>query len=317
MNGLELEDFSAWLNLTKQQFDIIKAVFTLQKEKIDCSPKNILKRYERETGSSIQKSNFFAQLKILLGRGLIEREDKARYSLSVDTIRSELKASKEMLLKEVDHFDNAIENVDTLLNEIIDEDKPPIVEFFSYDEMLGRAAQLMKHAEKVYVTGAFPRIYYHYSRSLSETPGAKDYAETLWRECIEKEKLKVTYLARFDINYLRTLFEGYYKDAEIAEAEIKRALRETEYTIKKSKNNLEVFFIDSHGVDLIIPFSKGTEEFFIMIRDYNQQLIGGIRIKSFKLMNKFREIFKRECKGALKVTPGNVSDVIRGAIDRQ
>ena len=303
---------SKWLDVTPQQFDILETILRLQKQGIKTTPKNIIEEDVKiHEGPKIQKSNLFTQLKTLRNRGFVKKEEKASYVVSFKGIKKELSKASKKLDEEMHEFQNAYAQTEEYFKELTSDKSRITVEFFEYDDMYEKAAEMLMGAEEGSVTSAFPRILYPNSPCLMRTPGARRYAETLWNLCIKKKQLRVSYLTRMDVGYLFNRLYKTYNNPELAYDEGNIILNNLE-ALMDSSDELTVYFIDSpYGMDVVIPQSQVSDEFFILIRDKTGRGTGAVFIKSGELIFRFKELFSKDCKRAIKMRGAEGKKIIK------
>jgi len=288
---------SDWLNITDQQLNILKTILKLQKEKALTTPKDISERYNQLYGKSIQRSNLFSQIKTLSERNMIVKAGKANYKIHFDGIKRELSTVKDELMREVNDFEEVSGEIESYFEGLLEEGSTPTVKFYAFDEMFEYLSEVLKHAERYLVVRGFPSIFYPTSPSLRTTKGERKYAEVLWNETIIKKRLKTIYLTTSSVDYLYSLLVKEYNEPEIAYSECKFILDHAKSILKTGGENLEVYYVDFiHGFDWLIPDGPGLDEFFMMLRDQQRVIIGGIYIKFPQLANQVKKIFMRECK---------------------
>ncbi len=298
----ELEKLPRWLGITKQQFHIIEAIVSLQKEGKQASPKAIIDRdAELHQSRRIQKSNFFAQLKNLRERGFVKKTDEASYEIDFNAIKKALDEARNFLDTEIYELDEIRGGVMEFFGRLSVKRKEPAVMFFDYDDMYYKTAGLLKTAKICYVTGIFPRILYAQSPSLMQIPGARLYVQTLWERCIMKKELEVNYLTHFDIEYLFRRLARAYKNPRYAYDEINMVLNGLADFITNNEK-LKLFYSPSpYGLDMIIPHNEDMNEFFLMVRDEKSMGVGAVYINSPELANRFKGLFEAECSRAVRI----------------
>ncbi len=291
-----IQKIPRWLGVTRQQFDIIEAISSLQKRNEEASPKAIIEEAAKLTdGSKIQKSNFFAQLKVLREMGYVKRVSEASYEVDFDAIKKSLDKTQKVVDEEVEELKVIRSKAEEYFKHLSFRKKEPTVSFFEYDDMYEKAAQILKSAKVCYVTGIFPRILYAQSPSLMNTPGARKYSQTLWEKCIKEDELEVNYLTHFDVKYLFERLMEDYNNPAIAYEEIKMVLNNLVDFIEQNEK-LKLYYLDSpYGLDMIIPHNEFLDEFFLMVRNDSNKGIGAIYIDSPELAEKFKSLFETEC----------------------
>jgi len=161
--------------------------------------------------------------------------------------------------------------------------------------MYNTVANISKTADKLYVTGIFPRILYANSPSNMRSPGAQKYAQILWDKCIASGELEVHYLSHFDVAYLFNRLLRAYTNPSFAYEEAKLILINLE-NILSQPTAFKCYFRDSpQGLDMTIPLGPDQDDVFLPIRNRESQGVGAVRISSPELEAKFKTLFEAAC----------------------
>lgn len=297
---VDKRDFSKWLDITKQQFSIIEAIFRIQKRGETASPKAIIEEdANMRDASKIQKSNLFSQLKKLHDKGFVKKLGDASYGVDFERIRGTLDKAKASIDNEMEELNMIKDETEEYFSLLSSKESKPVVKFFEYDEMYNKTADMVKTAQFCYLTGIFPRILYAHSPCMMNTPGARRYSEALWQRCIQDGELEVNYLSHFDVGYLFDRLFSTYKNPVPAYEEAKIILNNLESLLEQG-GKLNLYYVDTpYGLDMIIPHDEGMSEFFLMVRNEGNQGIGAVYINSPELAIKFKNLFRQECERAL------------------
>jgi hypothetical protein len=305
-------DISKWLGVTSQQFNIIEAIFRLQRRGDTASPKAIIEEDASSRNTSkIQKSNLFSQLKKLHDKGFVKKLGDASYGVDFDRIKGSLDTAQASVDSEMNELKMVKEETEGYFNLLSSGEKRPQVKFFEYDEMYNKTADMVKTAHFCYLTGVFPRILYAHSPCMMNTPGARRYAGALWQRCIQEGELEVNYLSHFDVGYLFERLISTYKNPVPAYEEAKIVLGNLE-SLMGQNGKLNLYYVDtSYGLDMIIPHDEDINEFFLMVRNERNQGIGAVYVNSPELAIKFKDLFKRECERATDMKGPKGKQVIK------
>jgi hypothetical protein len=291
------------LEVTEQQFDIIDTIIHLQRNKEVANPKRIIEENARlHDEPKIQRSNFFSQLKKLQERGLVKKLGEASYGANYDCIKDSLDSAQGKLIQEMDDIENVRKNTVDYFKSLAIEDTKPTVEFYGYDDMLGKLGDQIKTATSCRITGFFPKILYANSPALMGETGGRKYAMMAWDRCIREEKLQMTYLTHLDIEYLYNRLLSVYKQPDMAHEESVLVLNNMERLLEKSPK-LKIFYIKSpYGVDMVVPEWEELKSFFIIVRDERHTGMGAVYLDFPALAIRFRNMFDQECGRAVDLS---------------
>ena len=95
-----LSNLAQYLNLTPQQCDIVNIIYNLQERKVQSTPIAIEKEYINEKKIFLQKSNLFSQLKILMDKKIIIKDNRAHYTINIEGIKESILARQKELENE-------------------------------------------------------------------------------------------------------------------------------------------------------------------------------------------------------------------------
>jgi len=298
MPETDLEELSDWLEITKQQLTILRIINSLRGKKRVASPKNISLEFKKPQGKSIQKSNLFTQIKVLMGKDFIAKAGKADYMVITEAIKSKLLQRRKVLLEETNKIDRVRASLDTYFVDMPQE-KEQITEYLDYDALFDLLERRLRYAREYFIVARFPGIVYTHA-TYGRAKRAR-YLETMCRRCFNDKELKVTYITQLNL-------EHPFERSMRAYNEHKAAYRECELIIKQMENqvktyeNLDIRYLERHfGFDVVIPIIDEINEFFLFIRDEKEFVIGGIHIKSPKTAKKAYEKFIMECKNTKRV----------------
>jgi|GEM_PF-1291090 len=314
---LDTRNISKWLEVTPQQFEILEAIYRLQLEGKTASPKSIVEEDSKmHDGPKIQKSNLFTQLKALRNKNLIEQNEKASYVIKFAGIKEKLKKTESVIEEEVAEFKKACQETEHYFKEFSEDEEAPLIKFLPYDTAHDKVADIIKGSERCFITGVFPRLLYANSPAFLNLPYSKRYGEMLWERCIREKALEITYLARFDIEYVFKRMNNAYDDPKLTYEELKVVLTTLEHLVK-SNDNIHFYFIDApYLLDLIIPHNKTENEVFIMIRDEQMHGVGSVYVRSSDLAVRFKRIYLEELKRATRLDEDSIESVVKKLRER-
>ena len=308
MPEIDLEELSEWLGITKQQLTILTVINSLRTRKRVASPKNISLEFKKQQGKSIQKSNLFTQIKILIDKDFIAKSGKADYIIVSEAIKSKLLERKSALLEEADEIDKVWASLDTYFVDMSQE-KEQIIEYLDYDSLFDLLERRLRYAKEYFIVAKFPGISYTYT-TYSKIKRGK-YLETMRHRCFDTKELKLTYITQLGLDYPFEHSMQLYNDHKAAYRECEIIIKQLENQVKNYEN-LDVRYMEHpFGFDVIIPVIDEINEFFLFIRDEREFVVGGIHIKSPKTAKKAYERFIMECKNAKRVHGRYAEEVSR------
>jgi hypothetical protein len=86
-----------------------------------------------------------------------------------------------------------------------------------------------------------------------------------------------------------------YKNPNLVYGEIRSILNGLE-TVLEQNSQLNIISIDSlSGLDVMIPYSKDSTEFFLITRDERKNIMGTIYLNSPDLFVRFKKLYDAEC----------------------
>lgn len=308
----EQDKMPKWLGITGQQYSIIEAIIRLQKRGETPSPRAIVEDDAVfRKAPRMQKSNFFAQLTSLKGRGFVKKVGEASYAVDFDSIKRSLEAKEGQAEKEVDELKKVKSEAEKYLKQVSMGEKKPAVAFYDYNETYVKAADLIRTKKSCSLTGVFPRLLYAHSPCLMNTPEIRRYAQTLWERCLQKGELNVRYITTFDVDYLFYRLMSAYKSPRPAYEEAKIILDSIETTLE-GNSHLELFYTESpFGIEMIIPYTEDPSNCFLMIRDEKKRGLGSVYIYSRELATKFKGLLDDECDRAIDMRGAEGKGIIK------
>lgn len=300
---MELSELSKWLEITEQQLIILGITNKLRSSSKLASPKNIALEFKRHQGKTIQKSNLFAQMKVLMERGFIKKTGKADYLVVPETLRSDLLKKKNMLLEEASQIDELAESLDNFFLDISQEKAEQSIEYLDHKALFDTLEKKFRYAKEIYVASKFPSTSFTYPTYSMLKRGK--YIKTLRDRCFDAKGLRLTFLTHLGIEHPFDHAMSFYKnDAKAAYRECEIIIRQLENHVKSYDNYVVKYSEHPFGFDVLIPVLEEINEFFMFVRDEKDRIVGGIHIRSSKTAKKAYERFLRECESATRVRGG-------------
>ena len=149
-----------WLELTKQQFDILMIIYDLKINKIPIKAGNIISEYNNRFNKELQRQNFFNQLTALLDSGMVEKREKATYEINKDKIKQLLDNKKKEMTKELERLDDFSNSTEEKFRQIITAPSKPIVTYLDPNLYIETIASLLNKSKACYADSPFPNITY-------------------------------------------------------------------------------------------------------------------------------------------------------------
>lgn len=226
---MERIDFEA-AGLTRQQAEIMQAVLGVKASGEECRPSAIQAEYERFTGKSIQKPNFFTQLKHLTTTSMLVKEGGG-YSVNVPALSRAFESEKKRLEREVAHFEAQQKGLKGLA---ASGRRPelPLIQYSSLDDYFTRIADQMGEAEVACFNSIYPWTAFSYP--IARASGAFGYFTRL-REFCEEGRASLKYITSFNSAYLVDLALSASKGDK------KLALQECLRTLENMRSHLELY----------------------------------------------------------------------------
>lgn len=292
---MERDRICEWLGLTEQQRRILEVVMSLRAEGIKAGPGEIRDgEAELSGGATIQKSNFFGQLKRLREMGYLRKAGPANYDVNLAKVKEQLGLRKERALKETEELARAVEKPENSLFRL-SENRGLEVTFLPGEAWQERFADMATGSKRCLITGVFPKMVYGHSPLFMESEGGRKYSSRLWDLCVRKKTLSVAYLTRLDTDYLLKNLRNAGASQAAARAEVGKLL-ESVRTLLRSNKNLEIYYSpDPYGIDIGMPNADKLSEFFLFFRNRDKDEIGSVYLNSRQTARQFKDLFEREC----------------------
>lgn len=290
------EELRQWLDITQQQFELLKIIFQIEKEKETATPKSIDKVYSTQYKKTIQKPNLFNQLNLLMERGIVIKTGKAQYCTNVDTIKQIIGQRKQNLAKELENCEKASEQVE-LIKKVLNKPVQPITKYLDGDKIFQEMAIELQRAKAFNMIAGFPGIAFTY--------GIYGFGERgeYWRalsEGLKSNSMKLRYLTSLDISY--PLFYAYkiYKNKNAAIKESLVIIDNLAEMVKQYKN-IEIRYSPNDMSGHIIIEKEYPTHTVQLFRNVNRDITGGIVIDSTQVAEDCKNSFLEEFNAAAKV----------------
>jgi hypothetical protein len=304
---MEIDKLKEWLNITPQQFELLKIILALRTEKIPASPKNIEKEYFEKSKVRLQKPNLFTALKKLLDANLITKVGQADYSVNISGIKSAIIESKQNLSSKLDQVDALAGNLDNIFRRYAENEAMVGVNFLEYDSFDKKMLNYIKIAKNYYTFSRFPGITY--SPKLLKLLGRN--VETLLIErAINLKDLNVHYLTGFDIIKPFQHALKVYHTINKAKQECLDILNRLDGIITNNENIRIHYLKNISGLDMIIPEASNPENLFITVRGNNVDPVGVIHVESRETTRRAKDIFLSLFEASEHVNESNKKKIL-------
>lgn len=285
MKNPEIQNLTSWLDLTSQQADIISILQDLQEKGLPTSPISIEKEYLSKNKSFIQKSNLFAQLKILLEKNLILKQAGAMYQLNLEGIKSALLAKKNSISQELQEIDNVSSDMNYFLEKVVRPSSVSIT-YISEPEIYSKLSFYLKNAVSFYLGCDLPP----YGLSLTSCRNSQEavYLETL------NLKLHEPNFSFFCLSPLKTetflkKLSQKYTNKDLIKEEF-NALRNR--LLEKIKyKNIDLRKTSAPFDFALIEEKNGSNYLFMFLKDSYGLINGGIFINSYETSKHVKQHF--------------------------
>ncbi|VVB53467.1 Uncharacterised protein [uncultured archaeon] len=269
-----------WLGLTDQQFMVLKSIYRLQKEGGKVSAQRIERDLEKSHQIVMQKSRLFALLRALRDQKIIDHAGRGDFTVNFKGMQAVLKEGEQQRKDELDAVSMVASDVEDYFYRNINAPDHPIVDYLPYDNLYKALANAAQKSAVFLVADNFPQIAY--TPALSEGLKRTAYTHTLWRRCIKEKSLRVLYLTDVDGDYLFNQCLHILGDPL-------RAYREATLVIENLQNMIDSdapldvrMVAERRGLDVAIPEPPDGNpvEFYMLTRDENDDVMGGIHLRS-------------------------------------
>ncbi|MFH0862033.1 MAG: hypothetical protein V1875_03290 [Candidatus Altiarchaeota archaeon] len=310
MDGKDLDQLREWLELTNQQFDILKALYTLEQRREDTSPINIQKEYTKQCTKRIERSNLFTIMKLLMDKELIQKADRGKYQLSIDGIKKSVDEKDKIFRQQYSQFQKARENLDTFLSEVLGREQKPMIRFLSHKELFASLSENLKYATEYCVSVRAPALVS--SRAFYTLLDRKEYHQTLEERALEKKELRFRCLSDFNFNIQYDRARALFNDDQAAYSEIIRQIGRLQ-TLVEEYDNLEFHILPYPiALKLFMPVVDRPQKCYIYLPGFSSiSSQGAIYINSEEISRQAYEIFNKDCLISTKLNGNNIIQTTR------
>ncbi len=281
-----LSELSKWLELTGQQAILIGILYRLHEQRLPSNPIAIEKEYFKETKTFIQKSNLFAQLRLLQEKGLLSKTENAQYNLNLRGIQIALFSKKKELAQEMDEISKFASDTQAFFEKIV---KPTSVSvtYLSEMDLYNKLVFYLKDALAYYVGCDFP--HYAYSFALCNSAQEAAYIEMLTAK-VHNPNFSLFCLSPYKIESLFYRLNKKYRHKELIQEELKEVIESVK------KKTLQFSNIDLRKTPTPFNFAlvENKEEgnaLFMFLKDSSGVISGGIFINSHETIKQTKQHF--------------------------
>jgi hypothetical protein len=220
------------LGLTRQQADIMQTALMLASGKAKCTPVEIQRAYEKAAGQTVQKPNFFAQLKTLTGMSFLLKQG-TEYVPNPPAIERALEARKRQLKEEAAKLEMQARDFKKLAESAGLQSFAPLVQYQSLESYFGHLAEHLDDECEVFCSNSvFPWVVF--STPIAAVSGSAEYYSRVRALCGRKDT---------DVRYITGLNARYLVDLALrtTRGDRKAALRECLKTLENMRSMLRLF----------------------------------------------------------------------------
>lgn len=297
-----------WLNLTNQQYLILKAISMLQKNE-NSKPKDIEQKYSEVSGKAIQKTNLFGILKFLSDKHYIFKDEKMNYRLNLHILREHLEVQRELIKSKEEELTSYMASSQGLLSALDNRDDI-VVTLIDKEEFYNKISTKLRFANEYYNISRFPSVFF--TKKLSIGINRDKYIEVMEKECFTNKRLKLHYLTNLDISRVYKYALSIFKDKGTAKKETKLVIQRFKSLIKSNDNLFIYYSEDKPDWEFIIPRINYPRELFLILRSKDREYSPGIlHIISSDVSEKAFIIMSDGIKNAERVTKTNIKKYIK------
>jgi len=291
-----------WLNVTPQQYQILKNIEFLNEARQSATPKNIEAKYRETIGKHIQNANLFGVLRTLQDLGYVTKSG-SEYSIAVESMLSHLKEKRSEYQKEMKILTKSIEDSKELVR-LISDDSEMSISIIDKRRMYSRVTELVKDSSQFYNISEFPSILF--TPALASKAQRANYCHAIINRCLE-EGLKVTYLTELKISRPFRHAMSLFGDTDRAVSECERVIENFCAAVREWENLSLYYTQDKPDWEIILPMRDYPKHFFLVLRS-KEDLPGILHIESSDIAAKAYGIFKSRIGSLKKITPENLPE---------
>jgi hypothetical protein len=217
------------IGLTDQQAGVMHAVLAVRSKGLRSSPAELQRAYEKASGQPIQKPNFFAQLKVLLGQSFLLKQG-GEYFANLPAIERALDVRRQALEGEAEKLRLQSKNFKKLVDAAALQPSTPLVQYQSLEGYFGQLADQFDATEIFCSNSVFPWVCF--SVIIASASGSMEYYNKVRALCGRKD-IEVRYISAFNAEYLvRIALRATHGDKSMALQECLKSLNNLRSMLK-------------------------------------------------------------------------------------
>lgn len=280
-----------WLDLTSQEFEILKNIYRLDAAGGRASPKTINSAYAHENNKTIQKQNLHKILRKLVDSDFVARKGQGEYTVSLPGIQTALAGRRQKRADELSNFEQVTENIEEEFHKHLSPTDAPYVEYLASTTLYDHIAGILGDAVEFNIVANFPSIAY--PPNLAAKLDRSEYSSVLAERCLSRGILQANFLTDLDVDHL---FVHCFRVLDSPGKAFKLAsniLNNIE-SMAESDSKVDVrYHPDPHGLDVAVPIAEEPQQFYLFTRDEHQEISGGIYVKSRDSSRNALQSFRR------------------------
>lgn len=297
-----------WLDLTEQQFDILKAVMRIESKKEPPTAKNLTKVYETYNPKGIQKSNLYSILKTLETTGFIKHDSPGNYSVNYAGIQDKLNELKKRREEEDKELDTILTQTREYVRIKASEPDETFVKYYDNKGLNDVMMKFLSTAKNYYTTDRFPNIAL--PRSWAIEDWKQRYVDLLYDRCAIKKELTIYYLSDLNIDRYYNFMSDFYKNRDFVFNECMSMIDKLD-NILKNNDNLHVAVSDGiFVIDVHMGEQEEPVEYISHMHDLQSRTMGGVYIKSREAASYIKQYFFKKFDDSPKLEGKNKNRIL-------
>ncbi|MBU0761992.1 MAG: hypothetical protein KKD39_03120, partial [Candidatus Altiarchaeota archaeon] len=286
------------VGLTQQQYDIVKIIYKLKNRGLKPTPKAIQKEYKIEHDRYLMKPNLFNLLRFLIQKKIIKKAAQADYTIDKDGIEETLKKARDEVEKNLKEVEKTSREVEQYFKETTYNREQPDIRYLERKELYKSLAESLREATEFHINEDYPTTAY--TREMNEALHQDAYADMLWT-LLKNKKTKIHILTTLNTDTLINHSFNAHQNPKTAYRETQTCLNRLTTQIEKHKN-LDIRYADTPpGLDIAVITHKEPNEFYIFTRDEENNITGGLKIKSYKTTKNALNTLQQNHENALQL----------------